>query len=166
MNQSSDNSTVVDDSLDGKVKLGFVLRGVNLSIFGEALLLGFVPVFVESSLDFIREFLGPDGAKGSEASWCLDVTDHTGNFHGRGFNDGDSLIDFLLVQVGVWSVDVSQNVGHTGLESHEGGEMWVLGGIISWEGSDLTSMLSGSFSWEESEGSVSWASKLSMRHIY
>lgn len=165
MNKGSDNSTVVDNSVELKLKLGFVVLTIKLGVVIEALLLGFVPVLVKSSLDFLRELLGPNGSEGTEASWGLDVTDHTGNLHWWGLNDGNGLIDFLLVEVGVWSVDVSQDVGHSGLESHEGGEMWVLGLVVSWERSDLTSMLVGSLSWKESKGTVSGASKLSMRHF-
>lgn len=165
MNKGSDNSTVVDNSLELKFKLGFILLIIHVGIGREAFLLGLVPILVKSSLDFLREFLGPNGSEGTEASWGLDVTDHTGNLHWWGLNDGNGLIDFFLMEIGVWSVDVSQDVGHSGFESHEGGEMWVLGLVVSWERSDLTSMLVGSLSWKESKGTVSGASEFSMRHL-
>ena len=36
-----------------------------LGVLCESLLLGFVPVLVESSLEFVAEMFGPDGGEGS-----------------------------------------------------------------------------------------------------
>ena len=69
------------------------------------------------------------------------------------------------MKVRVWSVDVTENVCHTGLEAHEGGEVRVLGGVVTWEGSDLTAVLASTLSGEEPEGTVSGATELSVRHL-
>ena len=51
MAQGSDNGAVVDNSVNRKLELIFVLGRVDLSILGEALLLRFVPILIKSSLD-------------------------------------------------------------------------------------------------------------------
>ena len=43
--------------------------------------------------------------------------------------------------------------------------MTSLGGIISWEGTDSTSVVLGTLSWVELEGSMSWGFKFSVGHI-
>lgn len=73
---------------------------------------------------------------------------------------------FHLVQSGLWSVEDSGDMGHTSLPSWESGQMWGLGGVILWERSDSSSVLSGSLSWKESKGTVSRGFKLSMGHFF
>ena len=45
-----------------------------LGVLGEGLLLALVPVLVESSLNIVAQVLSPDGSKGAESTWSLDVT--------------------------------------------------------------------------------------------
>jgi len=120
------------------------------NVFGESLLLRSVPVFVHSSLELVGKFRSPNGGESSEPFDGFNVTDETDNFEWWGFDDGHGLDDFFLVESGIDSVDISGDVSHTGLETSESSEVWFLGWVIFWESSDLSSMLSGSLSWQES----------------
>jgi len=118
-----------------------------VDVFGEGLFLGGVPVLVESSLELVGEGVGPDCAQGSAALDSFDVSDETDDLKGRGFDDCDGLDDFLLVESGVDSVDISGDVGHTSLETSKCSEVGLLAGVVFGEGPDLSSMLPGSLSW-------------------
>lgn len=111
---------------------------VLLDILGEGLLLRLVPVLVEATLHFVREMLSPDGVEGAETTGGLNVANNADSNHWRGLDDGDSLGGFLLVELGAWTLDIADNVGHSGLVAHEGGEMWWLGSIVLGEGFYLT----------------------------
>lgn len=58
-----------------------------------------LPVLVEATTAFFRQMLGPDCSKGTETEWSFDVSNNTDNDHWWGFQDGDSLNDFLLVDL-------------------------------------------------------------------
>merc|ERR1740117_178964 len=104
--------------------LGLVL-GRTLGVLGESLLLGVVPVLVESALDLVVQVLGPHGGEGTKAAGGLDVANQTNNAHGGSLDDGDSLDNFLLVDLGSGLVRLTEDVGHTGLVAHEGSEVAV-----------------------------------------
>jgi len=134
--ENSDGSAVLLDSLDISVdvllRLGVLL--ISLGVVGESLLLGDVVVLVESSHDGLWELLSPDGRESSHTSWGLDVSDHTNNLHWWGLDNGDWLDDILsngLLTLLLFFI--SDNVGHTGFVTHEGGEVDWLGSIIWWE---------------------------------
>ena len=55
------------------------------------------------------------------------------------------------MKTGSRSVDVSDCVGHAGLEAWEGGEMNGLGRVIFWEGTNSASVMLGAFAREEPE---------------
>ena len=74
--------------------------------------------------------LGPDGGQRSQSSGSLDVTDNTDDDHRWGLDNGNGLDDFSLVHLGSGSVKVSDDVSHTGLVTHAGGEMDGLLGVI------------------------------------
>lgn len=94
---------VHDHSNDGAVSLHALELDVGLfvvevlDVLGESLLLGSVPVLVESSFERLVKRVSPDSGESSESSGGLDVPNNTDNLDGRGFDDGDSLNDFLLV---------------------------------------------------------------------
>ena len=124
--KNTHDSAVFLDALevagDG-VLVGFV-HLVLVSVLGEGLLFGVHPVLVHSPLDSNVEVLGPDGGESAEATGGLDVTDDTDNLHGGALNNGasvdDVLLDHLLSFTSLLELD---NVGHTGLVSHEGGKV-------------------------------------------
>lgn len=97
--EDSNDRAVLLDSLklsgDGGTRVLLVLLGV----LGEGLLLGSVPVLVESPLELVRKVLGPNGGERSETSGGLDVTDNTNDDHGRGLDNGDSLDNLSLVHL-------------------------------------------------------------------
>lgn len=168
----SGHHRVADGSDDGAVLLHsfqlsldlFRSLLVLLSVLGESLLLGSVPVLVESSSAVGVEMLSPDGGESSETSGGFDVTDQTNTLHGRSFHDGDGFDSFLLVELGTGSVDFSDDVGHTSLEGDERSEVRLLGSIISGESSNSTSVVSGSLSGQEAQTAVSGRFEFTVRH--
>jgi len=151
------------------VQTGLLARfsfGPFLLVLSESQFLGFSPVLVEPPFGFIRNVLGPDGLESSESSWSLDVTDDTDADHWWAIDDGDWLDDFFLVKLVALSSDFSDDVGHTGFVTDETGQMRSFGFVILWVGLESAEMSSGSLSWEESFGTVSWGLKFSVRHFF
>jgi hypothetical protein len=151
------------------VQTGLLARfsfGPFLLVLSESQFLGFSPVLVESPFSFIRNVLGPDGLERSKASWGLDVTNDTNSDHWWAIDDGDWLDDFFLVKLVALSSDFSDDVGHTGFITDETGQMRSFGFVILWVGLESAEMSSGSLSWEESFGTVSWGLKFSVRHFF
>jgi hypothetical protein len=52
------------------------------SVFGESLLLGFIPVLVESALDFVGKMGCPDSGERAEAAGSFYVADDSTHNHG------------------------------------------------------------------------------------
>ena len=82
MSKNTDNLTVFLDSFKIFGGRGFCARGV-CSIFRESLLLGFIPVFVESSFHFVGKMGCPDGSKRTEAAGGFNIADNTAHNHWR-----------------------------------------------------------------------------------
>jgi hypothetical protein len=141
-----------------------VVVSVSLGVLGEGLLLGLVPVLVETSSALVAEVLSPDGSEGSETLGSLGVTNETNAHHGGSLQDGDRLSDLFLVELGTRLLHISEDVGHTGLVTHESGQMARLGLIILGEGLDLTSEVLSSLSGQETERTTAGMLELSMRH--
>lgn len=155
VDNDTDDSAVLLDALElAEDGLGTV--GVLLGVLSEGLLLGAVPVLVEATLELLGQVLGPDGGQRAETAGSLDVTDNTDNNHGGGLDDGDGLDDLLLVHLGTGTVQVTDDVGHTGLVTHEGGQVDGLGGIILGEGLGLTLVAGSTLAGQETQGSVTW----------
>lgn len=74
--------------------------------------------------------LGPDSGQRSQSTRSLDVTDNTDDNHRWGLDNGNGLDNLSLVHLGSGSVKVSDDVGHTGLVTHTGGEVDGLLGVI------------------------------------
>ena len=165
--ENSDDLAVLGDSLDVSVDVSFgvSLLVVLLGVVGECLLLGGVVVLVESSDHVLLEVLGPDGGESSEASWSLNVTNHTVDDHWWSLDDGTNINDVLLDGLLTFlTVDNSDDVSHTSLVAHEGSKVDWLGGVILWEMSNLTLGILGLSLWEVGKMALSWMFKLSMRH--
>merc|ERR1712032_1054900 len=90
---------------------------------GEGFLLGLRPVLVESPLGLLADVLSPDSLESPESPGGLDIADHTNSNEGRGLDDGHSLHNLLLVNLGAGSVHLSHDVSHAGLVSEEGGHV-------------------------------------------
>ena len=65
MCEHADDGAVFLDALQFAGYRGAAGLGVLFGIFGEGLLLGFVPVFVEAAFHFVGEVLCPDGGEGT-----------------------------------------------------------------------------------------------------
>jgi len=147
----TDNLAVFLNTVEAGFNVVISLLSEEFDVFGEAFLLSGHPVLVETSLDFLAQVLSPDSGQSAETTWGFDVTDNTDNSHWWGFNDGDWLGDLFSVELSSLTFDDTGNVGHTSLEAHECGEMGLDGGAVTWEGSDATSVMFGSFTWKESQ---------------
>jgi len=144
----------------------FTVLFVLLFVAGEGLALGLVPILVETTLAFLREMLGPDGSQGTETAGGLDVTDDTDDDHRRGLDDGHGFRDFLFVVTGTGFVQITSDMGHTGLVAHETGQMARFGFIILGESLDFALVMPGTLAGQESQGSVAGCFKLTMRHLF
>lgn len=153
--ENTDNRAVLLDSLeialDGVLALGILF--VSLGVVGEGLLLGVLPVLVESTDELNGEVLSVDGREGTEATGGLNVTDEADDLEGRALNDGDGLNDVLLEDLlTLTTFVVTSDVGHASLVSHEGGEVDGLLGVVLGEGSHTTAVVSCSALGEEGKG--------------
>lgn len=127
----SDDGTVFLDSFEWDLDVLGGILGNSLLVLGEGLSLGGLPVLVESSQGVLVQLVGPDGGQGSQSSWGFDVSDDSDNNDGWGFDDGDGFDDFLLVQLGTWLINISDDMTHTSLESSEGSQVdWLLDIIL------------------------------------
>lgn len=127
----SDDGTIFLDSFEWDLDVLGGILGNSLLVLGEGLSLGGLPVLVESSQGVLVQLVGPDGGQGSQSSWGFDVSDDSDNNDGWGFDDGDGFDDFLLVQLGTWLINISDDMTHTSLESSEGSQVdWLLDIIL------------------------------------
>jgi len=162
VDNDTDDGAVLLDALE-LAENGLGTIGVLLGVLGEGLLLGAVPVLVEATLELLGQVLGPDGSKGAKTAGSLDVTNNTDNDHGRSLDDGDSLDNLLLVHLGTGTVQVTNNMGHTGLVTHEGSQVDGLGGIILREGLGLSAVTGSALARQEAQGTVTWSFELAVR---
>jgi len=163
--KNTDDSGVLSNSLKLTLDSSTTLS-VLLSVLGESLLLGLVPVLVESSLDLIRQVLGPDSGEGTETTGSLDVTNNTDDNERRSVNNSDGLDDLTLVHLGTTSVKITDGGSHTSLVTKEGSQTNGLGLVIGREGLNLSSVASSSLSGQESERTVSGGFVLTVGHFW
>jgi len=153
--ENTDNRAVLLDSLeialDRVLALGILF--VSLGVVREGLLLGVLPVLVESTDELNGEVLGVDGGKSAEATGGLNVTNEADDLEGRALNDGDGLNDVLLEDLlTLTTFVVTSDMSHTSLVTHEGGEVDGLLSVILGEGSYTTAVVSCSALGEEGKG--------------
>src|SRR5579859_7334362 len=79
--KNTNNLTVLLDSFEVLGSGGVCASGFG-GVFRKSLLLGFVPVLVESALDFVGKMGCPDGGERSETTGSFDVADNTAHNHG------------------------------------------------------------------------------------
>ena len=82
MHEHTNDLTVLFDAFEVFGSSGFG-AGSESSVFGEGLLLGLVPIFVESAFDFVGEMGGPDGGERAETTGSFDIADDTADDHRR-----------------------------------------------------------------------------------
>jgi len=152
VSDDADNVAVVLDALEFLVDggaLAIFAVSVLLGVLGEGLPLGLEPVLVEAAPAFVGEVLGPDGGEGTEASGGHHVTDDADDVHGRGLDNGNGIEGFLLVHLGARALDITDDVSHASLETHEGGEVGLLGGIILGEAANAATVVLGALPGKE-----------------
>jgi len=164
MGDDTNNGAELLDAFEFGIDALSAIFGVLGGVFGKGLLLGTVPVLVHASLEFFVQVLGKDGGKSAKTLGGFDVSDDTNHNHGWGFNDGNRIDDLTLVHESSGTIDTTDDVGHTGLVSTEGGQVGSITGVVLREGSDLTGVLLGTLLWQETQVTLSWSFKLSVRH--
>ena len=123
----------------------------------------FSPVLIEATFAFNIDVLSPDGFESTKATRSFNVANHTHTDKWWGFDYRDRLYDFASASLGSWSVDLTDNVGHTGFEAQKGCQMHGFLSIILREGLDLTPMTLGALFGIESHGSMTGSRKFSVR---
>jgi hypothetical protein len=137
-----------------------------VSVLGEGLLLGLVPVLVEAALHLIAEVLGPNSGKGAKTTGSLDVANEANNDDRGALKNGNGLNDLLLVELAARLVNVTGDVGHASLVAEEGGKVARLGGIIPGEGLALANVVVGALAGAKAKGPVTGSFELAMRHAH
>lgn len=165
--EDSDDGAVLGNSVLGSLD-GVLVGGselVSVLVLGEGFLGGVLVVSVHTSLGVFIKVLGPDGGELSAATRCVNVSDHTDNLHGRGLDNGEGVDDILLEHLLSFSTLLVLNtVSHTGLVSHEGGDVASVLGVISRPSSNSSSVMASSSLGEETEMAASGVFKLTVRH--
>eukprot|EP01084_Bolivina_argentea_P258175 435148_1 len=162
---ADDGGTLVE-GVEGA--LGGDLTGTGLGELlelGESALGGLLPVLVVAALELGVHVVGPHGAEGLEADGGLTVTNNTDDDHRGSLEDGDGLDDLLLVDLGSGLVHVADDVGHTSLEAHEGGEVGLDGGVVLGVGAAAATDLAGALAGEEAKMAVAGVLKLAVGHV-
>eukprot|EP00178_Gracilaria_changii_P002665 TRINITY_DN13974_c0_g1_i2.p1 TRINITY_DN13974_c0_g1~~TRINITY_DN13974_c0_g1_i2.p1 ORF type:complete len:242 (-),score=21.76 TRINITY_DN13974_c0_g1_i2:33-758(-) len=136
----SDYGAVLDDSVFGLFSDFLGLQ--SLSILGEGFFLGSIPVLVKSSFERFAESLSPKGSQSSQSLDGFDVSDHSDDSHGRSLDNGGCFDCLLFVELRARSLDFSQNVGHSSLETCKSGKMRGLFLVIFGERSDSSLVVS------------------------
>mmetsp|Transcript_3519 Transcript_3519/g.10921 ORF Transcript_3519/g.10921 Transcript_3519/m.10921 type:complete len:285 (-) Transcript_3519:41-895(-) len=138
-----------------------------LLVLGEGLLLAVVPVLVEAALAVLAQMRGPHGGEGAQAVRGLDVANDAHSDQRRGLHDGDGLDQLTTVpQLALGLADLTQNVSHTGLVAHEGGQVRRLLLVVAREALHATAMTLSALARQETERTVTGLFELAMRHSY
>mmetsp|Transcript_6991 Transcript_6991/g.11973 ORF Transcript_6991/g.11973 Transcript_6991/m.11973 type:complete len:255 (+) Transcript_6991:1010-1774(+) len=131
-----------------------------LGILGEGLLLRLVPVLVEASSALIAQMLSPHRGKRSEATGSFHVADKADNDNRRNLEDCHCLNDLLLVQLGPWFVDFTDDVSHASFVAQEGCEMRSLLWIISRKTFYFPPVAGGTLPGQKAQRTVPWSFEL------
>jgi len=161
MAKQSNNLAIVFNAVELKLNILRLLSSL-LGILGESLLLGSVPVLVEATLDFVRKVASPNSGKSAKTSWGFNITNHTNSNKRRSFKDSNGLNSFLLVQFGSRSLNLTNNVSHTSLETNEGSQVArsTILQIISGEFTATTMMVTSALAGAEAHGTMTRGVKL------
>jgi len=138
---------------------------VSISVLRESLLLGVHPVLVESALNIVVKLGSPNSLEGTETTWGLDVTDKTNNLHWWAFKNSASVHNILFDDLFTFTALLILNdVGHASLVSNKSSEVDWLRGIISWERSYTTTVVSCAALGNETKVTVSRLFVLAVGH--
>merc|ERR1712063_202003 len=156
MSQNTNNLAVL-------LHLGKLAIAVGIGLT-TSVLLGTIPVLVESAKNLLLKVRGPHSAQGTKTRRSFNVSDHTDNHDVGALDDGDGFNTFLLVHLGSRLVDITDNVGHTSLVTEESGQVRSSGSIILGEGLALSSVSGSALTGQESKGSMSRSFEFSVGH--
>mmetsp|Transcript_4151 Transcript_4151/g.13499 ORF Transcript_4151/g.13499 Transcript_4151/m.13499 type:complete len:264 (-) Transcript_4151:43-834(-) len=140
-------------------------RRIQLRVLGKRLLLGLVPVLVETTLKLVLQSLGPHGGEETQTVRCVNIPDNTNHVHLRYFNHGNSLDCLLLVHLRAYLINITNNMGHTRLVAHEGSEVDWRGGIVTGERLHLTTVVLRLLLREKGERAMAGSTKLTVTHL-
>lgn len=146
-------------SSDGGSSVSLIL----LSKLGEGLAFRAIPVLVEAAFDVVAQVFSHHSCNGTQTTWGLNISSNTTDNHGGGFNHGHSLQNFLLVHLGSRTVEIANYVSHASLEAHEGSQVHRLAGIVAGERFNLSVITASTFTWQESERTMTGSFKFTMR---
>lgn len=137
MSDNTDDRAIFSDLLEFSIDALFTVVGsVLLGVLGEGLLLGAIPVLVEASKELLAQVLSPHGGKGTESGGSVNVANNTNDEHGRSLKDSYGLYDFLLVELSSRALDLTDDLVHASLVSHEGSKMRWESSVVARELSD------------------------------
>mmetsp|Transcript_22310 Transcript_22310/g.37324 ORF Transcript_22310/g.37324 Transcript_22310/m.37324 type:complete len:243 (+) Transcript_22310:1574-2302(+) len=129
VSQYTHNLAVLLDAIELGLNILRLLSGFH-GILGERLLLGAVPVLVEAASHVIRQVIGPDSGQTTQSVGGGYVSHNSDHNHGWGFYNRYSLHRLSLMQLRTRSLDLSDNMTHTCLVTHEccqvGGERLII----------------------------------------
>lgn len=107
----------------------------------------------------------PNGGERAETAGSFDVTDNTNDNHWWSLNNRNCLHNLALVHLGSWTVELADDMGHTSLVAHEGGQVDGFFRVILGERFDLSAVTSGTFTGKESERAVAGGFVLTVTHL-
>jgi len=84
-------------------------------------------------------------------------------YHWWSLDDGDGLKNLLLIDLGTWTVSLTNDVGHTSLVAQEASQVDGLGGVVLGESLHLTTVTRSALLGVEPHGPVTGCRKLTMR---
>ena len=97
--KNTDNCAVFADTLEFTSNRFAAVFSVLLGVAGERLLLGAVPVLIESALELVGEVRSPDSGESAETTRSLDVANNANDYKRGGLDDRDRLHDLALVHL-------------------------------------------------------------------
>lgn len=163
VNKRAHNSAVLLNALKLRLDALAILGAVLFGVLGESLALAAIPVLIEATADIITQVLSPHSSQRAKPTRGLDVSNQPNNDHGRSLNNGDGLDDFFLVHLASGTLQIADNVGHSGLEADEGSKMdWLLF-IVPRESLNTAELAAGALAGQETERTVTRSFKFTVR---
>mmetsp|Transcript_17992 Transcript_17992/g.44617 ORF Transcript_17992/g.44617 Transcript_17992/m.44617 type:complete len:369 (+) Transcript_17992:3396-4502(+) len=140
-----------------------ILRSL-LCVLRKGLLLGIVPVLVEAAFKLIVKMVCPHCLVSAKALRGLSIPYYANNNHRRSLNESDGFDNLLFMGLRTRLVNVTCNVSHSSLVTHESGEVGLLSSIVAREGLHLALMATAALAGKKPKRPMAGSRKLTMRH--